>query len=58
MRADGPFVEAVTAGLDCRLDAQTELMELVLDNLRSYHQDTFTFTEEGLEVKPNNAAYR
>jgi len=52
------FREKVTAGLDSRLDAQEELLELVLQNLRLFHADTFTFTEEGFVINPIDLTYR
>ena len=58
MRVSGPYREKVIAGLDSRLDAQKELLELVLGNLRSYHTDTFHFTEEGFTILPNSTFYR
>lgn len=58
MRRDGPFIEKVTAGLDNRRDAQQELLELVLDNLKYFHSHTFNFTEDGLTIEPCNKTYR
>ena len=58
MRAGGPYREKVTAGLDGRLDAQKELLGLVLENLRSYHTNTYHFTAEGFTILPNVSFYR
>jgi hypothetical protein len=58
MRPDGPYIEKVTAGLDRRLDAQQELLQLVLDNLRAFHTNSFHFTDGGFTILPNNSTYR
>jgi len=54
----GGYREKVSAGLDCRLDAQQELLDLVLQNLRLFHGDTFAFTEDGFRIKSVGLTYR
>jgi len=42
----GKYRKLVTAGLDTRIDAQKELLDLVVDNLKSYHREYFEVTDE------------
>jgi len=58
MEEGGGYREKVSAGLNSRLDAQQELLDLVLQNLRLFHADTFAFTEDGFLIKPVGLSYR
>ena len=42
---DCVFREKVSAGLDCRLDAQQELLDLVLKNLRFCFRPDFSYLD-------------
>ena len=48
----------VTAGLGTRLDAQKELLGLVVDNLDRYHKNDFEVTKEFVKVNITNKTFR
>ena len=48
----------VTAGLGTRLDAQRELLDLILENLDSYHKNDFEVTKEFVKVNITNKIFR
>ena len=52
------YRDLVTAGLDWRLDAQKELLDLVIDNLKSYHQEHFQVTKQDIKVNITGEIFR
>ena len=47
----GKYYESVTAGLLTRIDAQNELLDLILHNLKNYHSNYFEVTKEFVKVQ-------
>jgi len=54
----GKYRPIVTAGLETRIDAQKELLALVVDNLKKYHQDYFQVTDEFVKVLITGETFR
>ena len=52
------YRKSMTAGLDSRIDAQMELLHLVLDNLKEFHEQYFDVTEESIVLKLAGKKFR
>ena len=52
------YRDLVTAGLDSNLDAQKELLDLVIDNLLDYHEEHFEITKEAINVNITGKIFR
>lgn len=54
----GKYRKLVTAGLETRIDAQKELLNLVVNNLKEFHQDDFEVEEDFVKVKITGKTFR
>ena len=52
------YRDLVTAGLDSNLDAQKELLDLVIENLHDFHQEHFEITKEDIKVNITGKVFR
>eukprot|EP00092_Neocalanus_flemingeri_P002053 GFUD01002191.1.p1 GENE.GFUD01002191.1~~GFUD01002191.1.p1 ORF type:complete len:380 (+),score=82.91 GFUD01002191.1:109-1248(+) len=55
---NGKYQKLVTAGLQTRLDAQKELLELIVGNLKTFHQEHFEVTNEFVKVHVTGEIFR
>ena len=46
----GKYQKLVTAGLQTRIDAQKESLDLIVDNLKAYHLENFGVTDQFVKV--------
>ena len=48
------YFKMVTAGLETRIDAQKELLDLILTNLKEFHKEYYEVTNEYVKVLLTN----